>query len=61
MKNPFDELNSVIKSKSTILLTINISYHKVLENIKTKIALTCNYTFFIIKNMSNLASFVFNL
>ena len=31
MKNPFDELNSVIKSKSTILLTINISYRKVLD------------------------------
>ena len=29
MKNPFDELNSVIKSMSTILLTINIGHYEV--------------------------------
>ena len=45
MQNPFDELNSVIKSTSRILLTINSGHCKVrymfdfvsLENIKTRI------------------------
>ena len=49
MKNPFDALNSVTKSTSTILLVINIGHYEVrdifimfdfvsLENIKTRIA-----------------------
>ena len=43
MENLLDELNSVIKSMSTILLTININYYKVRGIYKNYI--TCNYIF----------------